>query len=394
MKKSILLLSFAVLASCSGVKKTQQALNTGNYKAAMERAIENLSKNKTKKGNQEYVILLEEAFAKHSERELNTIGFLKQDGNPANLKQVYESYIGLKNLQQRITPLLPLPVYEEGRQAKFTLRNFDHQIVASKNSLSKYLFENSTELIENAVSKADYRLAHEDLQYLDEISPGSYAIESLMETAHQKGLDYVHVKLNNDTEQILPSRLEKELLDFNAFGVNSFWTKYHTNAISDLNYDYEMQLDFDVINISPEQVQEKQLVKEKLIKDGFEYVLDENGNVAKDSLGNDIKVDKFKKIKCSFFRFTQLKTAQIGAKVTFKDLNTKQEINSYPLSSEFIFEHVYAKHNGDKRALDDDLIGLLDLVSVQFPSNEQMVYDAGEDLKNGLSEIVRRHGFN
>ena len=394
MKKSLLFLSVVVFASCSGVKKTQQALNTGNYVAAMERAIENLSKNKTKKGNQQYVLLLEDAFARHTERELNNISFLEQDGNEANLQKIYEGYVSLRKLQQRIQPLLPLPVYDENREAKFMLRSYDHQIVSSKDKLSEYLFDNASYLVKNASNKFDYREAHEDLQYLEEINPGVYDVADLMKTAHEKGLDYVRVKLNNDTEQILPERLENELLDFNAFGVNNFWTAYHTNPIRNLKYDYEMQLDFDQINISPEQVQEKQLVKEKLVKDGFEYVLDANGNVAKDSLGNDIKVDKFKKVKCSFYRFTQLKTAQIGAKVTFKDLRTKQEINSYPLSSQFVFEHVYARHDGDKRALDDDLIGLLDFVAVQFPSNEQMVYDAGEDLKNRLSEIVRRHGFN
>lgn len=394
MNKSLLLIAMVVLTSCSGVKKTQQALNTGNYMTAMNRAIENLSKNKTKKGNQQYVLMLEEAFAKHVEREQNTIDFLSKDGNRANLKNVFEGYVTLKEIQERITPLLPLPVYDENREANFTLLNYDHQIVTSKNELSEYLFENANNLMASATSKYDYRDAYEDLEYLQEINPGRYHVVDLMQTAHERGLDYVRVSLNNNTEQILPERLEEELLDFNAFGVNNFWTKYHTNPLINHHYDYEMRLDFEQINISPEQVQEKQLVKEKLIKDGFEYVLDENGNVTKDSLGNDIKVDKFKKVTCSFYRFTQLKTAQVGAQVTYKDLETKQEINSYPISSQFVFEHVYAKHSGDRRALDDELISLLDLAAVQFPSNEQMVYDAGEDLKTRLSEIVRRHGFN
>lgn len=69
-------------------------------------------------------------------------------------------------------------------------------------------------------------------------------------------------------------------------------------------------------------------------------------------------------------------------------------MNSYPLSSQFIFEHIYATHKGDKRALETDLISLLDLAAVPFPTNEQMVYDAGEDLKQQLSSLVRRHGFN
>ena len=167
---------------------------------------------------------------------------------------------------------------------------------------------------------------------------------------------------------------------------------YHT--VKNLEYDYVLNLDFNQIFISPEQVQEKQISKEKLVKDGFEYVLDDNGNVAKDSLGNDIKIDKYKKVRCDFYQFTQFKTAQLGAKITLTDLKTQQEINSFPLSSEFIFEHIYAKHSGDKRALENDLIELLNLAAIQFPSNEQMVYDAGEDLKSRLATILRKNRIN
>ncbi|MGB5386073.1 MAG: hypothetical protein WBN20_04745, partial [Eudoraea sp.] len=72
----------------------------------------------------------------------------------------------------------------------------------------------------------------------------------------------------------------------------------------------------------------------------------------------------------------------------------KQQLNSYPISSEFVFEHVYANYNGDKRALDNDLVPLLNRVAVPFPTNEQMVYDAGEDLKSRLKDIVVRQKFN
>ena len=120
MKKAILLIfSSIVLLACGGVKKTQQALNTGNYLTAMNRSINQLADNKTKRGHQEFVILLEDAFAKNVKRELQQINFLKNTGNPARLSEIYEAYVGLKNIQQRIQPLLPLPVYAENRNANF-----------------------------------------------------------------------------------------------------------------------------------------------------------------------------------------------------------------------------------------------------------------------------------
>ena len=380
--------------ACGGVKKTQQALNSGNYGTVMNRAIKNLQNNKTKKGHQDYVLLLEEAFARHAEKEANRIQYLENDGNPANLISIYEGYSSLKNLQNRIRPLLPLPVYEENRNANFRFVNYDNTILEVKDELSAYLYENATNLLSSARNKMEYRRAYDDLKYLDGINPGYGDTSSKMDEAYQKGLDFVKVELKNETQQIIPERLESELLDFNTYGINNFWMQFHTSAVENINYDFAMELDFNRINISPERVNERQLIKEKVVKDGFEYVLDQNGNVAKDSLGNDIKVDKFKTVTCNFYEFTQLKTAQIGANVKFKDLRSGQVINSYPLSSEFIFEHIYANVDGDRRALDNDLVALLDLAAVPFPTNEQMVYDAGEDLKARLKAIVNRHEFN
>ncbi|WP_350288303.1 hypothetical protein [uncultured Croceitalea sp.] len=394
MRKSLLVITLIVLTACGGVKKTQEALNSGNYVTAMNKAIAKLSDNKTRKGNQEYVLLLEEAFVKNKKRELEKVTFLEKDGNPANLEKIYNSYLKLKQLQNRIEPLLPLPVYDENRNAEFSFNNYDAKIIQTKTELSEYLYANASDLLKNAVNKYDFRQAYDDFNYLNKINPGYYNTVVKMDEAYKKGLDYVKIELRNDTQQIIPERLEEELLDFNTYGINSLWTQFHKNPIESVKYDYAMYLDFREINISPEQTNEKQIIKEKQIRDGYDYVLDSNGNVAKDSLGNDIRVDKFKKVRCSFYQFTQFKNAQVGAKVSFVDLENGQEVNSYPISSEFVFEHVYANYSGDKRALENDLIALLDLAAVPFPTNEQMVYDAGEDLKARLKNVVQRHNFN
>ncbi len=394
MKKTLLYVSILALAiSCGGVKKTQEALNTGNYQQAINRAISNLADNKTRKGNQAYVLLLEEAYAKYTSREIQEINFLEQDGNPAHLESIYKKYGALKDLQNRIRPLMPLPVYEENRQARFQFSNYDSQILSTRDELSDYLFQNAHNLFTNASSKYDYREAYDDFAYLEEINPGYGNVKEIMEEAHRRGQDFVRVKMINDTQQIVPQRLEEELLNFNTYGLNDLWTSYHTNPLEGVEYDYEMQLAFRNIQISPEQVSERQVVKERQIKDGKQFLLDEEGNVVKDSLGNKIEVDRFRTVRCNFYQFTQQKIAQVTGNVDFIDLRTKQSVNTYPLSSEFVFQHVYANYDGDRRALDNDLVALLDLAAVPFPSDEQMVYDAGEDLKARLKSIIAGQRF-
>lgn len=395
MKKVLLfglILSFAM--SCGGVKKTQEAVNTGNYQQAMYRAVDNLVENKTKKGNQPYILLLEEAFAKFTERELQEIAFLQKDGNPAQLERIYKKYNALRDIQNRIRPLLPLPIYEENRQARFSFGNYDSQILATRDALSEFLYENANRLLSEASSKYDYRKAYEDFSYLEEINPGYGDVKAKMEQAHLQGLDFVKVTVINDTQQIVPERLEAELLNFNTYGLDDLWTAYHTNPLNDVQYDYEMQVAFRDIVISPEQISEKQLIKERQVKDGTQFLLDEEGNVVKDSLGNKIEVDRLRTVRCNFYQFTQQKSAQVNGNVAFIDLRTQQPVNSYPLSSQFVFEHVYANYQGDRRALDNNLVGLLEVTAVPFPTDEQMVYDAGEDLKARLKNILVRQKFN
>ncbi|WP_324026886.1 hypothetical protein QSV08_04280 [Maribacter sp. BPC-D8] len=394
MKKFLLFSFIGLLLSCSGVKKTQEALNSGNYETAINKAVMNIAENKTKKSNQQYIVLLEEGYKKNTERELQHIKFLKKDGNAANYEEIFNAYGRLKSIQERIRPLLPLQIQDEGRRAQFSFKNYDDDIIAAKSKLSEFLYNKANTLLTDANYKADFRNAYNDLNYLQEINPNYKDVISNIDEAYQKGLDYVIVDMTNNTNQIIPKRLEDELLNLNTYGLNSNWTEYHTNRIQNQVYDYQMEVSFQDINISPEQIREKQISKERQIKDGYTFVEDRNGNVVSDSLGNSIKVDKFKTVRCNFYQFTQFKSAQVTGVVNFIDLKKQQKINQYPLSSQFVFEHIYANYDGDKRALDNDLVSLLQLARVPFPSNEQMVYDAGEDLKNNLKNILNNQSFN
>lgn len=394
MKKIVYVLILSSIISCSGVKKTQEALYSGNYYNAINKAIAELAENKTKKRNQEYVYILEDAFAKNTARELEQVSFLKKDNNPANYEQIYDIYMNLNDVQERIKPLLPLPLLKENRNADFSFKDYNDKILSSKNKLSDYLYQNASNLLKNAVNKYDYRKAYDDLMYLSEISPNYKDTREKTEQAYQKGLDYVQVNLLNETDKVIPARLEEDLLNFNTYGLNDLWTTYHTNPQKDINYDYQLQIIFNNIQISPEHIREKQIIKEKQVKDGYKYVLDDNGNVMKDSLGNDIKVDDYKTVKCNLYRFTQHKEVAISGNVSYFDLKTNQQTNAYPLSSGYIFEHSYANYTGDKRALEDDLLRLVGLRAVAFPSNEQMIFDAGEDLKNTIKGILIKHRIN
>ena len=393
MKKSLLftVLSF-LLISCSSIKNTQEAISSGNYDSAIYTAIKNLKRNKTKKGNQPYILLLEDAFAKATSKDLAKISFLKKDNNPENIETIFVLYEELKRRQEILKPLLPLFIREENRAATFQFNNYDDEIIANKNQLSDYLYAKAKQLF-NANNKFDYRAAYHDLEYLEKINPNFKDVRNLLDVAHEKGLDFVIVSMKNKTQKVIPKRLEDDLLNFDTYGLNDLWTVYHGAKDSKINYDFGLELNLRNIKVSPEQIREKEIIKEKDIKDGFKYLLDENGNQVLDQEGNKIKVDKFVKVRCELYQFTQFKSAKVTGIVKYVDLNTKQIIQSYPIESRFSFQHIYANFKGDKRALDASFLDLIRFRVVPFPTNEQMIYDAGQDLKEKLKSIISRNKF-
>lgn len=392
--KKLLLICFSIflIAACSSVKKTEEALNSGNYNQAINIALKNLRTNKDKKSKQAYILMLEQAYAKANQRDLERIQFLNRANNEAQLEEVYNIYQQLNERQERVKPVLPLYIMDENRNAQFNFTNYNTKIIDTRNKLSAYLYKNANELM-SSTSKFGFRQAYDDFTYLDKINPNYKNTRSLIEEAHMRGTDFVIVDIKNETDKVIPKKLEEDLLNFGTYGLNDLWTVYHNNRIKNHKYDFSMNINLREINISPEQIKERQIVREKQIPDGKRTLLDDNGNVVKDSLGNPIKVDKFKTIVCNVHEFTQFKAVQVTGQVFYKDLITKQLIDTFPLESEYVFEHIYATYNGDRNALDDMYLGLINKRVVPFPSNEQMIFDSGEDLKAKLKSIITNQHF-
>lgn len=392
MKKITLVLALLIVLSSCGVKQTQNLLSSGNYDEAINNAVSNLRTNKDKKSKQDYVYLLEEAFAKAKERDLNTINLLVKESNPAQIEKLYNLYIQLNDRQEKIKPILPLQLIKEGRTAIFPFENYNEEIVSSKNALSRYLYDNAKALIRTKI-KMNQRKAFDDLTYLNQLNPNYKDIQKLMEEAQFKGTDFVLVSTKNETNMIIPVRLQNDLLDFNTYGLNDKWTVYHSNTQKGIDYDYSMLIRFRGIYISPEQIKEKEFVKERQIKDGQKKLIDTNGKVVLDEKGKEIYVDNYKNATVRIFESRQLKSCQVTAKVEYINFKNNELMQSFPLTSEFIFENIYATYKGDKRASDDNYYSYFDKKAVPFPSNEQMVYDTGEDLKAKIKNILNTNRF-
>lgn len=378
-----------LITSCNSVKKSQKALLSGDYDTAISKSLKYLHNNPSGKKNSDFITVLQRAYKKANQQDLSQISFLLKEKNPNKLEDIFNLYHNLNDRQNRIKPILNSKI-----KSLFPMRDYSNEIIETKTALSNYLYNKATKTLENGYHIMDFRKAYDDLAYINQINPGYKYVSQKMEEAHFKGTLFVFVKVLNNSDKVIPKRLEHELLDFNAYKINDFWTVYQSKYDKNINYAYEMLLNITTIEVSPEQIREKEIVKEKQIKDGYSYLEDENGNLVKDSLGNAIKVDKFITARCRFMEITQFKSALVGGDVIYNDMNTRQCIQKYPLSSEFVFTHRFATASGDRRALGNSLLDLLEMSRVPFPSNEQMIYDTGADLKNKLTSIIKNQQFN
>lgn len=390
MNRTVFYLLLLIISSACSLKSTQNFINEGEYDAAIEIATQKLKKNKTNKKSKEYITLLEDAFTKAKERDNREISFLVKDANPQKLEQLFEIYKNLNARQEKIRPLLPLKI--NGKETAFAFEDYTDQIISSQKALAKYLYDNSKALLYTK-EKMNARRAYNDLIYLNEISASYKDVNTLINEAKFHGTDFVQVYTKNETKMVIPVNLNNALLDFSTYGLNDKWTEYHGVKQKNINYDYGLSIAFRQINISPEQVKEREFQVEKEIIDGKRKQLDSRGRVMKDSLGRDIMIDNIKVVKALINEVRQFKTVQVVAKIDYINLNSNQLLESFPLSSDYVFENIYARMKGDRRAVDPNYLPNFRNGPIPFPNNQQMVFDTGEDLKNQLKNIIKNNKF-
>ena len=392
MRRTItLVLAIFTLWGCNSVKRNQKFLAQGNYDQAIFLAVKKLKKGKTSSKNDMHIELLQQAFVKAVEDDERRINFLEKDNQPFHSKEIYFRYLDLRERQDLLRPLLPL-TNSQGKTAKFKLKDYSNDILVAKDNYIAYSYNEARQYLDRNTT-LDARTAYNIYCEIEELQSNYEDVRQLKDEARFLGTDFVHVELRNRSGQIIPGRLERELLNFDTYDLDDFWTEYHENKRGDIDYQFGIRMNFNEIAISPERISETEYRRRKEIKDGWRYKLDRDGNVMKDSLGNDIKIDNYITVTARVMYTTQTKSVLVGGNVLYRDLVQARDMGNHPLASEFIFENEFAKFRGDERALTDEDLKFLEYDFIPFPTNEQMVLDAGDDIKHRLKDILKNNSL-
>ena len=186
--KRFLLLSVlvSVLVSCSAKKQMESAISNGNYDQAINEALRKLENNKDKKRKQDYIVLLEDAYHKVLEEDLQHINHLKKDGNPEQYKTIYTIYTDLEARQNVIKRVLPLKINGKTLNLKFS--DYSSEIVDYRYKTSDYLIGQGLTLL-GSENKYNARKAYDIFSYIERINPNFEETRSFSEIVKSHDID-------------------------------------------------------------------------------------------------------------------------------------------------------------------------------------------------------------
>jgi hypothetical protein len=391
MKKIVYIISLLlVISSCSSAKKAEKSIETGDYDKAFNIAITKLNEDKYKKSNQKLIPMLKEAYTKANKRDQQKIENFKKLNNPVYLKDIYALYVAMDIRQDEVLMLQPLNY--NNIEVTFETKNYKEDIDKSLLDYSSYLFNSGTKKL--AGSKYDAREAFELFNDLEFVNPNyKNNIGDLIRQAKFKGSSLVLLKLNNKLHEQTTQEQLDELMRISESNMSNPWVIYHKQKKNNLNYDFEIKIDLEKLHISPEQVNTEIIPQQAKVKDGWEYVKDGNGNVMKDSLGNDIKRDRIITVQAEVKMFQQTKVSRIDGKIKILDLINNSLVSDTPTFGEAKFENIFALFQGDQRAIDPKYHKALQNKEVPFPPDPEFVKYALAEFRIKMLQLFDGQNF-
>ncbi|GLR18747.1 hypothetical protein [Portibacter lacus] len=389
MKNFTIIIGIATMVFFSACTSLEKMVDNGNYDEAIVKLARKLSGKKNKKAKD--LKMLEEAFQKVTAEDLAYAERLKTTGRASNWDEIFNIYQKIDDRQDLIMPFLPL-VSKDGYRAKFNFANVNSLKNEAANNATAYHYNEAIRLIAlgKKGDKRAARQAYDGLETLEQYTDQYKDSRSLKEEAQFLGTNRVLVKLYNNTFGFMPREVEEEIMSVNVKELNTFWTQYYTKSSLGYDFDYVARLDVDNIDISPEREYINRYIDEKEIKDGWQYALDEKGNVKKDSLGNDIKVDKYVKVVAQVIEINRQKSATASGRFGLFDAETKELIETRPFSVDAHFSDFASSMTGDRRAISDRTRGRIKNYPSPFPSDLLMTMDVAYELKELMKTEMRR----
>jgi uncharacterized protein YceK len=383
MKKQLLIF-FAITVILSGCGSSKKQLERGNYDAAIATAVRQLRKDPD---DAKQIATLERSMKVVTDQDNERIRFLKMEGRPQNYDEIYLIYKRLSDRQSLVRTVMPLSL--GNREIEFPYVDYLPEMISAKKKSADFYFGHGNELMKTGI-KENYRQAYAEFLRAKEYVGDYEGIDSKIMEAKYMGISRVFVSLQNTTMIKFPKDFEEDLLTVDLQALNSEWVEFtHINLDKDVQYDYFINVNVKNILVSPDQTSQLDSVIKRDVEDGFAYQLDKKGNVMRDSLGNDIKVKKYKTLQCALISSLQTKTCRIEGDIETIQVNPNKLLKKDPMGAQSTFENVSARAIGDVGALNASQLQRTKAQAVPFPSDIEMVIRCSEGLKQAIRGSIQ-----
>jgi hypothetical protein len=358
-------------------------LQNGDYDLAIKKSVHKLIKNPEK---EKQLNVLSQAYKLANQKDQETIDYLRLSGESGVWDDIFRAYSHLK-LRQEIVKTAPQAILDK---LGFEYVNYDNEIINAKKKAAAYFYAHAQTLLAKG-DKINARTAYNELLRVKELYSSYKDLDSLSKSALALGTSQVLFQLKNTSGMIIPADFNAALTKISVAELNRMWINYDMNEVQGRTYDYVILVNIKGIDVSPEALKEVHYNESKEIEDGFKYQLDANGNVMKDSLGNDIKITKYKTITCEVIETQQKKTALVSGEIEFVQVVNEQLLFTAPLTAQSIFENFAATAVGNVNALSAETKKKLGNKLLPFPTSAGMIMMAGDILKGMVKDIIYKN---
>jgi hypothetical protein len=382
MKNYLLLITLFIF--CIGCKSPEKLLQQGDYDSVIDKTMKDILKGKADNNDKE---LFNKAYNMANQRDQQRIDFLLQENKPENWEQIYRLYSSLDARQAKARQVMPLNI--GGRQVNYRFIDYNAKIIEAKKNAAKFYYSTGVSSMDRN-TKESYREAFYDFQKVKEYRASDYPdLDNLMDEARYQGVSRVLIEFNKATPGKIPSSAWNNLQSISTSNLNGQWVEYHLARIDpNTLYDYFITVTILGIDVGRPLETTKEYVRRKKIQDGYDYVRDSRGHVMKDSLGNDIKVPRYKDLVCTVIETKQSKSVTLRGDVEFVSANPSRLLKKEPVAGTSVFEHTSGKAAGDRDALLPEDLKLLQLDEVPFPDDFSMIDDCSIILRQSITDLI------
>jgi len=384
--KKIIPFIFILSIILSGCGSSKKQLQKGNYDAAIAKAVKQLRKDRS---DVKQIDILDRSYKVANDQDNERIRFLKMEGKPNNWDEIYLVYKSLNDRQALVRTVTPLDW--NGKSLDYPYTDYMPDMVNAKRKAADFYYAHGIELMKNDL-KDSYRQAYNEFVRAKEYIGDYEGIDSKIQEAKYQGMSRVYVSIENNSIIKFPKEFEQDLLALDLPNLNSEWVEYHTQDLNgNTQYDYFVNVNIKNVAVSPDKTIQKDTVIKKSVEDGFTYALDGKGNVMKDTLGNDIKLKKYKTLQCALVESIQIKACQINGDVEVIQTNPNKVLKKDPIGAQSNFEHISARALGDKQALNSKQLEQINTAPIEFPDDIEMVIRCSESLKMAIRGAIQNN---